>query len=168
VRVGKAGPGGTVGAPYSSQWSETWSFITPLGPALAMPELLGPKAGQGNVMLNPALQWNSSVAATGYELILAANCDWSNPVLNLSGDSVIGETAYQLTFNLAKNTSYCWQVRGVNDITHSPWSDTGTFTTGFTAGPENGVLPVWVWVIIVLGTILILSILVLIIQSRRY
>jgi hypothetical protein len=168
VRVGKAGPGGTVGAPYSSQWSDIWSFITPLGPAPSIPELLGPKAGQGNVMLKPALQWNSSVAATGYELILAANCDWSNPALNLSGDSVIGDTAYQLTFNLAKNTSYCWKVRGVNDITHSPWSDTSTFTTGFTAGPENGVLPVWVWVIIVLVTVFILSILVLITQSRRY
>jgi hypothetical protein len=168
VRVGKAGSGGTVGAPYSSQWSDVWSFITPLGPALAMPELLGPKAGQGNVMLRPALQWNSSIAATGYELILAANCDWNNPVLNLSGESAISDTAYQLTFTLAKNTSYCWQVRGVNDITHSPWSDTGTFTTGFTAEAENDGLPVWIWVIIVLGAILILSILVLIIQSRRY
>jgi hypothetical protein len=170
VRVGQAGSGGTVGAPYSSQWSDIWSFITPLGPAPSMPELLGPKAGQKNVILNPVLQWNSSIAATGYELILAANCDWNNPVLNLSGDSAISAptTAYQLTFNLAKNTSYCWQVRGVNEITHSPWSDTGTFTTGFTAGPENDVLPVWVWVIIVLVTVFILSILVLISQSRRY
>jgi hypothetical protein len=170
VRVGQAGSGGTVGAPYSSQWSDIWSFITPLGPAPSMPELLGPKAGQKNIILNPVLQWNSSIAATGYELILTANCDWNNPVLNLSGDSAISAptTAYQLTFNLAKNTSYCWQVRGVNEITHSPWSDTGTFTTGFTAGPENDVLPVWVWVIIVLVTVFILSILVLISQSRRY
>ena len=169
VRVGKAGPGGTVGAPYSSQWSETWSFITPLGPALAMPELLGPKAGKENVGLKPLLQWNSSVAATGYELMLAANCDWNNPVLNLSGESAIsGDTAYQITFDLAKNTSYCWQVRGVNKITHSPWSDTGTFTTGFTSGAETVGLPVWIWVIIVLATVFMLSILVLVSQSRRY
>jgi hypothetical protein len=134
-----------------------------------MPELLGPKAGKENVGLKPVLQWNSSVAATGYELMLAANCDWDHPVLNLSGESAIsGDTAYQITFDLAKNTSYCWQVRGVNKITHSSWSDTGTFTTGFTAEAENGGLPVWVWVIIALVTVFILSILVLVIQSRRY
>jgi hypothetical protein len=133
-----------------------------------MPGLLGPKAGQKNVMLRPALQWNSSIAATSYELMLAANCDWNNPVLNLSGESAINGTAYQITFDLAKNTSYCWQVRGVNKITHSPWSDTGTFTTGFTSSAENGGLPVWVWVIIALVTVFILSILVLVIQSRRY
>jgi hypothetical protein len=155
-------------APYMSQWSDAWSFTTPLGPALAMPGLLGPKAGQKNVMLRPALQWNSSIDAKGYELILTANCDWNNPVLNLSGESAINGTAYQITFDLAKNTSYCWQVRGVNKITHSPWSDTGTFTTGFTAEAEKIGLPIWVWVIIALASILILSILVLIVQSRRY
>jgi hypothetical protein len=168
VRVGKAGPSGTEGAPYLSQWSETWSFTTPLGPAPSTPGLLSPQPGQEDVILRPVLQWNSSVAATSYELILAANCDWNNPVLNLSGESAISDTAYQITFDLAKNTSYCWQVRGVNDITHSPWSDTGTFTTGFTAEAENAGLPVWVWVIIALASILILSILVLIVRSRRY
>ena len=170
VRMGKAGPSGTVGAPYSSQWSDIWSFTTPLGPALAMPELLGPKAGQTNVIINPLLQWNSSVDATSYELILAANCDWDHPVHNLSGESAIRAptTAYQVPSNLAKNTSYCWKVRGINAITRSPWSDTGTFTTGFTAGTESVGLPVWVWVIIVLATVFILSVLVLITQSRRY
>jgi hypothetical protein len=155
-------------APYMSQWSGVWSFATPLGPAPSIPELISPKAGQQIRGLKPVLQWNSSVAATGYELILAVNCDWNNPVLNLSGASVVSDTAYQLTFNLAKNTSYCWQVRGVNDITHSSWSDTSTFTTGFTAGAENGGLPVWVWVIIALATVFMLSILVLITQSRRF
>ena len=135
-----------------------------------MPELLGPKAGQTNVIINPLLQWNSSVDATSYELILAANCDWDHPVHNLSGESAIRAptTAYQVPSNLAKNTSYCWKVRGINTITRSPWSDTGTFTTGFTAGTENVGLPVWVWVIIVLVAVFILSILVLITQSRRY
>ena len=156
-------------APYMSQWSDTRSFSTPLGPAPSIPGLVYPEAGQKNVMLRPSLQWNSSIAATGYELILTANCDWGNPVLNLSGGSKLGlETAYRLTFDLAKNTSYCWKVRGVNDITHSSWSDAGTFTTGFTAGAENSGVPVWIWVIIALATVFILSILVLITQSRRF
>jgi len=59
-------------------------------------------------------------------------------------------------------------VRGVNDITYSPWSDSLSFTTGFTEVVENGGWPVWVWVIIALGVLLILAIIVLTVQSRRY
>jgi hypothetical protein len=153
--------------PYMSQWSEAWSFTTPLGPAPSRPAVLGPQSGQENVILNPVLQWNSSVAATGYELILAKNCDFENPALNLSGDNKLGmDTAYQLKFNLDPNTNYCWKVRGVNEITHSPWSDTGTFTTGFTVETEDAGLPMWIWVIIAMGAVLILSIVVLIVRSR--
>ncbi|MFA5056271.1 MAG: hypothetical protein WC562_08940 [Dehalococcoidia bacterium] len=152
--------------PYMSQWSEPWSFITPLGPALSMPVLLSPEPGSEGVSLRPLLQWSSSVAATGYELILTKNCDWSNPVLNLYGDNAVNETAYQVTFDLAKNTNYCWKVRGVNDITNSPWSDSLSFTTGSTVVTENEGLPIWVWVIIALGSILMLAIIVLIVHSR--
>jgi hypothetical protein len=154
--------------PYVSQWSEVWSFATPLGPAPSLPELLSPQSGEDNVILRPALQWTSSIAATGYELILCMNCDWANPVLTLSGENAISDTAYQLTFDLAKDTSYCWKVRGVNEITHSLWSDSDTFTTGTTVVVEDSGLPLWVWVIVALATLLMLSILVLIIQSRRY
>jgi len=154
--------------PYMGRWSDTWSFVTPLGPAPSIPELRSPQGGQKNVMLRPVLQWNSSLAATGYELMLAPNCDFTNPVLNLSGENAIIDTAYQLTVNLAKNTSYCWRVRAVNEITHSLWSDTGSFTTGFTAEPEAAILPMWIWVIIALGAVFMLSILVLIMQSRKY
>jgi len=153
--------------PFMSQWSEIWSFVTPLGPAPSIPELLSPQPGEGNVMLRPLLQWNSSVNADGYELILAINCDWANPVLNLSGEDAVSDTAYQLPFSLNKDTGYCWKVRGVNDITHSLWSDSLSFTTGEIEVAEEEGLPLWIWVIIVLATILMLSILVLIIQSRR-
>lgn len=152
--------------PFMSQWSEVWSFVTPLGPALSMPVLLSPEPGSEDVSLMPLLQWNSSVAATGYELIFTKNCDWSNPVLNLSGDDAISDTAYQLTFALEEHTNYCWKVRGVNDITNSPWSDSLSFTTGSTVVTEDEGLPVWVWVIIALGSILMLAIIVLIVHSR--
>jgi hypothetical protein len=48
------------------------------------------------------------------------------------------------------------------------WSDSDTFTTGTMTGVEDAGLPLWVWVIVALSTLLMLSILVLIIQSRRY
>lgn len=152
--------------PYMSQWSEAWSFITPLGPALSMPTLLSPEAGTIGVSLRPLLQWGSSVAATGYELVLTKDCDWDNPVIDLYGDSAISDTAYQVTFNLDKNTTYCWKVRGVNDITNSPWSDSLSFITGTTVETEDEGLPIWVWVIIALSAVLMLSIIVLIVHSR--
>jgi len=152
--------------PYMSQWSEGWSFVTPLGPALSKPTLLSPQPDSRDVSIHPLLQWNSSVAATGYELILTKNCDWEYPVLNLSGEDAISDTGYQITFDMEENTTYCWKVRGVNDITHSPWSDSLSFTTGSAVWAEGEGLPVWVWVIIALSTVLMLSIIVLIVHSR--
>jgi hypothetical protein len=153
--------------PYLSQWSDVWSFTTPLGPAPSAPECQSPTQGETGVSRQPLLQWNSSVDARGYELILAKSCDFEVPVLDLSGDDEIMDTAYQVAFNLDANTNYCWKVRGVNEITHSPWSDTGTFTTVLTAEAEDADgLPVWVWVIIALSAVLILAIVVLIVRSR--
>ena len=157
-------------APYQSQWSENWSFTTPLGPKASLPELLSPAAGQGDVSLRPVLQWNNSLAATDYELVLAENCDLSNPVLNLTGDKKLGsDTAYQLAFDLKPNTNYCWKVRGLSDVTTSQWSDTGTFTTmaaPVVVAKESGT-PAWVWVIIALSAVLIVAIVVLVVRTRR-
>ncbi|MFA5367175.1 MAG: fibronectin type III domain-containing protein [Dehalococcoidia bacterium] len=153
--------------PYMSQWSEVWSFVTPLGPAPSAPSVLSPGSGQIDVLLRPVLQWDSSVAATGYELVLAKSCNFDNLILDLTGSNKLGmDTAYQITFNLEPNTNYCWKVRGVNEITHSPWSDTGTFTTGITVTEEEAGLEMWVWVIIILSSVLILAIVVLIVRSR--
>ena len=118
-------------SPAVGQWSEVWDFTTPLG-ASAKPILLNPSSGQGNVILNPTLQWSSSIEATGFELILAKDCNWANPVLSLTGSSALGpNTTYQIpqSQTLQHGASYCWKVRGINYDVISPWSDTGTFTT---------------------------------------
>jgi hypothetical protein len=156
-------------APYQSQWSDNWSFTTPLGPKASLPELLSPAAGQSNVPLRPVLQWNNSLAATSYELVLTENCNSSNTVLNLVGDKKLGAvTAYQVPFDLKPGTSYCWKVRGLSDVTGSQWSDTGTFTT--MAAPvvakESGT-PAWVWIIIALSAVLIGAVVVLVVRTRR-
>jgi hypothetical protein len=119
--------------PTISQWSEVWSFTTPLGPASAKPLCMFPTEGLTGVSLTPALQWSSAVEATGFELIVAANCDWSNAIVNLTGDSALpaGTTAYPITQALQQGTNYCWKVRAINanTATNSPWSDTAAFTT---------------------------------------
>jgi hypothetical protein len=160
-----------VNAPYMSQWTETRSFITPLGPKTYLPELLSPAAGQSDVSLRLVLAWNNSLAVTNYELILAENCEWANPVLNLVGDKKLGsDTAYPIPFDLKPSTNYCWKVRGVSDISDSLWSDTGTFTTTAMAAPvaaEDSGTPAWVWIIIAVSAVFIVSVIVLIVRTRR-
>lgn len=159
-----------VNAPYMSQWSDAWSFITPLGPASNLPCLISPTAGQQDVIFKPVLQWNGSSSVVGYELILAEGCDLAHPVLDFTGDKKLGPgTAYQLAIELKPSTNYCWKVRGVGDSTSTPWSDTGTFTTKATpvvaeaeGGPEW-----WIWVIITLSVILLAGVIVLVFKTRH-
>ena len=154
-----------------SRWSDNWSFITPLGPKSSLPELLRPAAGQSDVSLRPVLQWNNSLAATSYELVLTENCNPSKLVLNLTGDKKLGAvTAYQVPFDLKPNTNYCWKVRGLSDISNSLWSDTGSFTTTATTAPvvvEKTGAQYWVWIIIALGAVLIVAVVVLVVRTRR-
>jgi hypothetical protein len=131
---------------------------------------LSPTEGLTGVSLTPPLQWSSAVEATGFELVVAANCDWSNTIINLTGSSALGaETAYQITQSLQQGTNYCWKVRAVNadTVTNSPWSDTGTFTTLVIPVPVEEGTPVWVWVVIALSAVLLVGVVVLIVRTRR-
>jgi len=157
-----------------SQWTETWSFTTPLGPASAKPIVIYPGGAEDetrdNTPLSPTLTWTSAVEATGFELIVATNCDWSNPVISLTGSSALGaETAYKITQTLQQGTNYCWKVRAINadTATNSPWSDTGTFTTLVIPAPAEEGTPVWVWVVIALSAVLLVGVVVLIVRTRR-
>jgi len=155
-----------------SQWSDTCSFTTPLGPASAKPIVTYPGAVDSHTDIECplTLTWTSAVEATGFELVLAKNCDWANPVINLTGSSALGtETCYNLPNCLDEGASYCWKVRAVNADTDtmSPWSDTGTFTTHVTPAPEETGTPVWVWVVIALSAVLLVGVVVLIVRTRR-
>ena len=157
-----------------SQWSDTWTFTTPLGPTSSKPIVTYP-GGIGDetrdhTSLTPTLTWTSAVEATGFELVLSKNCDWANPIVNLTGSSALGDvTAYKLPQTLEQGTSYCWKVRAINGntATMSPWSDVGTFTTLVTPAVENTSTPVWVWVVIALSAVLLVGVVVLIVRTRR-
>jgi len=159
--------------PVVSQWSEVCSFTTPLGPASAKPVITYPGStdSHNDIELTPSLTWTSTVEATGFELVLAANCDWSNPIVNLTGSSALvgPDTCYAITQALQQGTNYCWKVRAVNSDTDtmSPWSDTGTFTTLVVPVEEEEGTPMWVWVVIALSAVLLVGVVVLIIRTRR-
>lgn len=159
--------------PLLSRWSETRSFFTYIGPAAARPKLVSPGVGQIDMPLKIVLAWSSIIEATKYELVVAEDCDWADLLVDKTGSSALGpETTYVLPSNgLKHDTQYCWKVRALSDITESPWSDTGTFTT--IAEPveeEKEPTPFWVWVVIgitlTLLLILLVSWIVLIARTR--
>ncbi|MFA5056157.1 MAG: hypothetical protein WC562_08345 [Dehalococcoidia bacterium] len=158
--------------PIVSQWSDVWTFTTPLGPASSKPIVTYPGAedSHNDIPLTPTLTWTSTVECTGYELMVAKNCDWSSPIVNLTGSSALGtDTCYSITQALHQGTNYCWKVRAINEDTGtaSPWSDTGTFTTLVIEEEEEEGTPVWVWVVIALSAVLLVGVVVLIIRTRR-
>jgi photosystem II stability/assembly factor-like uncharacterized protein len=160
--------------PVVSQWSEICNFTTPLGPASAKPIITypGSQDSHNEIKCPLTLTWTSTVEATGFELVLAENCDWANPVIDMTGSNVLGtDTCYTLPdCNVLKEgASYCWKVRAVNGDTDtmSPWSDTGTFTTFVSPAVEEEGTPMWVWVVIALSAVLLVGVVVLIIRTRR-
>jgi hypothetical protein len=149
--------------PLFSQWSETCSVITPLGPGAARPILESPSAGQEGVDLNPTLEWTGLIDATSYELEIAEDCDWNNVV-----EITTTDTIYVVVTDLDYDTTYCWKVRALSETTESPWSDVGTFYTMTTPPPEEApVTPLWVWVVIGLGAVLAVAVIVLIMRTRK-
>jgi hypothetical protein len=158
-----------------SQWSETWSFTTPLGPGAARPILESPSSGQQDVALRPVLEWSGLIDATHYELVVAEDCDWNNLVVDKTGTLALGDVQiFVITADLDYGTSYCWKVVAQsrdaegNVITESPSSDIGTFTT--IAEPVDAVpapTPFWVWVVIAIGAVLAVFVIVLIMRTRK-
>ncbi|MCK5653794.1 MAG: hypothetical protein KAH98_01490 [Dehalococcoidia bacterium] len=159
----------TGGAPLLSQWSETWSFNTPLGPGAARPILENPEAGQEDVVLRPVLEWSGLIDTINYELIVAEDCDWGNLVVDKTGTAALGTvTVYAITTDLEYGTDYCWKVRALSATSESPWSDIGTFTTiAEPTAAEAAPTPAWVWVVIAISAILLIAVIVLIVRTRR-
>ncbi len=149
--------------PLPSQWSETRSFNTPLGPGAARPRLESPEAGESAISLTPVLEWSGLVGSTAYELEVADGCDFGT----LAIEQTVGtETIYKVTSDLDYSTVYCWRVKAISDTTESPWSDSGTFTT-LSQSEADGGTPTWVWVVIAISAILLIAVIVLIVRTRR-
>ncbi len=168
VRVGAVGS--WVGSPLLSPWSETWSFTTTLGPGAARPILENPEAGAEDVVLQPVLEWSGLIDATNYELEVARDCDWTDLVIDKTGDNALGAvTTYAVPSGvLDYDTSYCWRVTALSETAVSPPSDTGSYTTMAEPTPaEAAPTPAWVWMVIAIGAILLIALVVLIMRTRR-
>ncbi len=72
--------------------------------------------------------WNTINKATNYEIMVADNSTFTNPVLHKT--TIIGGTYTLLAGEeLNSNTLYYWKVRAIDDYSYGAWSATWQFTT---------------------------------------
>ena len=88
--------------------------------------LLSPADEAENVVLQPLFEWDAADYVNTYELIVAENSNFSDPVIDLNE---LTETEYQTTVDLKPATTYYWQVRGINAGGEGDWSESFSFTT---------------------------------------
>jgi len=163
-----------------SRWSAARWFHTQAGTAVQLPHagpiLLGPAAGAVDVPLQPGFSWAPFPGATEYEFILATDAALTNTI---AGTPVtVTNPAFQVTTKLDYGTVYIWAVRatkptlGVQSI--------GSFTTveaPAPAPPPPVVIPPApappapvtsgsIWVMIGIGTTLVIALLVLLAVRR--
>ena len=157
-----------------SFWSDKWSFTVAAGPSVAI-ELTAPDDGATNVVITGiGFTWTSVADATSYDWVLSASADLSSPVESKTG---LTGTAYNFTGTLSNDTPYFWQVTAMKDANVFSVSDVSTFTTLPKAPPPpvtptpipplEPTTPIWVWVVIGIGAVLVIVTLVLSFRTRR-
>jgi len=107
----------------TSNWSAVRSFQTlspPNPPELALPD---DKSANQNTTVQFA--WLSSPGTSTFWLQLSTQPDFSTLVLN---DSLISERSRTVE-NLARDITYYWRVRAINEAGTSAWSSARTFKT---------------------------------------
>jgi endo-1,4-beta-xylanase len=92
---------------------------TPISPIIIYPDF------ETDLLLDPVLQWHSSEMATFYNIQLADNRAFTNPVM----DTTTADTVLQSVM-LEGNTRYYWRVNAANDDGTSDYTALASFTTG--------------------------------------
>jgi photosystem II stability/assembly factor-like uncharacterized protein len=171
------------GEPAWSPWSEVWSFTTALGAPQWNPFVGGipesPYNGATNVSLSPSFAWNPADWATGYEFVLATDANYSQAVVSKTGANALTNSVYLCEQALAYETTYYWKVRAISKASSSEWAN-AVFTTMAQAPappsappppvtPEQEPLidPMFLWIIIGIGAVLVIALIVLIVRTRR-
>jgi hypothetical protein len=115
--------------PALSPWSEVWSFTTGLGTQVIELRPESPSSGETGTPLKPVFQWTGVTGASAYELLVAGDADFEDPVIIKLNEYALPSNAWECDVSLDYSTTYYWKIRAVTANTHSMWSATGVFTT---------------------------------------
>jgi len=169
VRVRGAVTGEIIMSPYS----EVRSFVIKAGFRVTTPyygpQLLEPINGCGCACDAPLnFSWSPFKETQKYKFELSENPDMSSPVVSVE----VPTTAYQYKGTIKCNQVYFWRVMSTQPAP-SEWSAVFSFKTQKQVVPPAPPVvpeektPVWVWVVIAIGAILVIVTLVLIFKTRR-
>jgi len=131
-------------------------------------KLLSPDNGCIACSVSPAsFSWSPFKGTTKYKFVLAKDA----ALTDVLAEAETATTAYEYDGTLDYSTNYFWRVMCVEPAP-SDWSATFSFQTeAAPAAPEGPpaapATPMWVWIIIALGAILVIVTLVLIFKTRR-
>jgi hypothetical protein len=155
-----------------SPWSETRSFTVKAGLPVVSPylgpQLLAPNNSCLGCPVSPiSFSWSPFKETTKYKFVLAKDPEFTQVVT----EAEVTTTAYEYDGSLDYSTNYFWRVMA-EEPAPSDWSATFSFQTEAkpiptveSSGPPR--TPIWVWVIIAVGAILLIITLVLILMTRR-
>jgi hypothetical protein len=90
------------------------------------PTLLAPANSGATEVKDVILKWSAVAHATGYQVQLSPNGDWTNNTVSLPNGGQTVNTVYEVPVSLPHAT-YFWRVRGTDAKSHSNWSSTSTF-----------------------------------------
>jgi hypothetical protein len=155
-----------------SPWSEVRSFTVKAGLPVSTPyygvQLLSPNNGGLGIPVKPvSFSWSPFKETTKYKFVLATDAAMTQVVK----EADVTTTAFEYDGTLEYSSNYFWRVMSVEPAP-SDWSATFSFLTEAAPAVEKGPpaappTPVWVWVVIALGAILVIVTLVLIFKTRR-
>ena len=157
---------------------------------------VAPKPGATGVPLKPTFQWNAASKATGYEFILADNAELATPIVSKTVDNPIyvseKELAYSKTYYWAvkavgaastsgwANGAFYTMEKPVKAAEMSPIINVKPAEVNIpppappktvlpqppTLVPVTLISPVYIWVIIGIGALLVIAVIVLIVRTR--
>jgi hypothetical protein len=159
-----------------SPWSESRSFTIKPGFIVTTPyygvQLLAPNNGCVGCKVKPAsFSWSPWKEATKYQIDIAKDPEFKQVLVT----STTTTSGYEYNGTLDYATNYFWRVKALaikGQSIPSDWSATFSFQTEPApatpvGGPEEPATPLWVWVCIAIGAILVVVTLILIFQTRK-
>ena len=109
----------------SSAYTSTWNVNVIAPPPLpGTPTLISPANGSGTSDTTPSFDWSDASDATGYEILIDNNSDFSSPTI-----STTTVTSDYTATTLALGTYY-WKVRGTNVTGSGSYSASWSFSIG--------------------------------------
>jgi hypothetical protein len=160
----------------ASPWSEPRSFTVKAGFIVNTPyygvQLLAPNNGCIGCKVKPAsFSWSPWKDATKYEFALGKDPEFRQLVVTANPAT----SAYEYSGRLDFSTNYFWRVKAleVNGLNiPSDWSATFSMQTEPAPAPPAGppaepATPLWVWAVMALGAALVITVLVMVMSTKR-